>query len=73
VLPALTNIFAVTGGQDLYDAIAEASELKAAEMNMEFKREGRDFEYFRHVVTADNGNHQVENEDIRREEHAARR
>ncbi len=42
-------------------------------MNMEFKREGRNFEYFRHVVTADNGNHQIENEDIRREEHAARR
>lgn len=73
VLQELKNIFEVTGGQDLYDAIEKASELKAAEMNMEFKSEGRDFEYYRHVVTADSGNHQVENEDIRREEHATRR
>ena len=29
-------------------------------MGMEFKSEGTDFEYFRHVVSADNGNHQCE-------------
>ncbi|MEZ5000956.1 MAG: hypothetical protein R2727_10150 [Bacteroidales bacterium] len=30
----------VTGGQDLYDAIEEASEKKAHEMGMEFSSEG---------------------------------
>jgi len=73
VLQELKSIFEVTGGQDLYDAIEKASEKKAGEMDLEFRKEGRDFEYFRHVVTADSGNHQVENEEIRREEHAAGR
>jgi len=73
VLGELKSIFKVTGGQDLYDAIEEASEKKAAEMEMEFKKEGRDFEYFRHVVSADNGTHQLENEEIKREEYATRR
>mgnify|MGYP001217469540 CR=1 FL=1 len=73
VLQELKNIFEVTGGQDLYDAIEEASEKKAVEMGMEFKQEGRDFEYYRHVVTADNGNHQVEHEEKVREDYAVRR
>jgi heterodisulfide reductase subunit C len=67
VLDELRNIFEVTGGKDLYDAIEEASEQKAGEMGMEFKKEGRDFEYFRHVVSADNGTHQCETEDVRRD------
>lgn len=73
VLEELRSIFRVTGGNDFYDAIEEASEKKAEEMGMEFKREGTDFEYFRHVVTADSGNHQVEAEDVRREVYEARR
>jgi hypothetical protein len=36
-------------------------------MGMEFKKEGRDFEYFRHVVTADSGCHQNEPEDVRKD------
>jgi hypothetical protein len=36
-------------------------------MGMEFKKEGRDFEYYRHVVSADNGSHQCETEDVRRD------
>jgi len=73
VLDELKSIFKVTGGLDLYDAIENASEKKAEEMGMEFKKEGNDFEYFRHVVSSDNGNHQVENEEINKEEYAARR
>ncbi len=73
VLQELKDIFEVTGGNELYNAIEEASELKADEMGLEFKREGRDFEYFRHVVSTDNGTHQSEQEDIRREEYAVRR
>ena len=67
VLDELKSIFEVTGGQDLYDAIEDASEKKAEEMGMEFKKEGRDFEYYRHVVSADSGCHQCEPEDVRRE------
>lgn len=73
VLDELKSIFNVTGGQELYDAIEEASEEKAAEMGLEFKKEGRDFEYFRHVVTADNGTHQCETEDVRRDVYENRR
>lgn len=73
VLDELKSIFVVTGGKDLYDAIETASEKKADEMGLEFKKEGKDFEYFRYVVTADSGNHQLENEEIRKEEYAARR
>lgn len=71
VLQELKNIFDVTGGSDLYMSIEDASEKKAAEMGLEFKKEGTDFEYFRHVVTNDNGNHQ--SEEIKREEYAVRR
>lgn len=73
VLEELKSIFKVTGGQDLYEAIEVASEKKAEEMGLEFRKEGTDFEYFRHVVTADNGNHQTEEEDVRREVYEARR
>ncbi|HOT18110.1 MAG TPA: 4Fe-4S dicluster domain-containing protein [Bacteroidales bacterium] len=67
VLDELKNIFKVTGGQALFDAIEEASEKKAEEMGMEFKKEGRDFEYYRHVVSADNNCHQNEPEDVRKD------
>jgi len=41
VLDELKSIFKVTGGQELYNTIEEASEQKAAEMGLEFrKREG---------------------------------
>jgi heterodisulfide reductase subunit C1 len=73
VLEELKNIFVVTGGMDLYDAIEVASEKKAEEMGLEFSKEGKDFEYFRHVITADSGNHQLEPEEMRREEYATRR
>jgi heterodisulfide reductase subunit C len=72
-LNELKSIFEVTGGQKLYDAIEEASEKKAGEMGMEFKKEGRDFEYYRQVVSADSGNHQSEQEDVRREVYETRR
>jgi hypothetical protein len=67
VLDELKSIFTVTGGQDLYDAIEKASEKKADEMGLEFKKEGRDFEYFRTVVTANSGDHQCEHEEARRD------
>jgi heterodisulfide reductase subunit C1 len=73
VLEELKNIFRVTGGDDLNAAIEEASEKKAEEMGLEFKKEGRDFEYFRQVVSADNGTHQNENDDVKREYYAVRR
>lgn len=65
VLDELNSIFRVTGGHDLYNAIEEASEMKAEEMGLEFRKEGSDFEYFRHVVSSDNGCHQCEPEDVR--------
>lgn len=73
VLDELKSIFEVTGGQDLYDIIEEASEKKADEMGLEFKKEGMDFEYFRHVVSADNGKHQCEIEDVRKNIYETRR
>jgi heterodisulfide reductase subunit C len=57
VLDELKNIFKVTGAKDLFNAIETASEKKAFEMDMEFKKEGIDFEYFRHVYTANNVDH----------------
>ena len=52
---------------------AYKNEKKAEEMGMEFKKEGRDFEYFRHVVTADSGCHQCEPEDVRIDVYETRR
>jgi len=73
VLNELKSIFKVTGGQDLYDAIEKASEKKAEEMGLEFKKEGIDFEYFRHIFTANNGNHQGEHEEVRKDIYEDRR
>ena len=53
----MKNIFEVTGAKDLFDAIEKGSEKKAFEMDMEFKKSGIDFEYFRNVYTANNGEH----------------
>jgi len=71
VLDELKDIFDVTGASRFFERIEVASEKKANEMGLEFKKEGVDFEYFRYVVTADNGNHQ--SEEIKREEYAAGR
>jgi len=71
VLKELKDIFKVTGGQDLFDAIEEASKRKAREMGMEFKEEGTDFEYFNHVFTVDSGIHFIE--ELIEEEHEIRR
>ncbi len=60
VMQELRDIFDVTGGLDLFDAIEEASEKKAKEMDMEFTKEGIDCEYFRHVYTFDSGIHFIE-------------
>jgi len=62
VLEELRNIFEVTGGLELFDAIEEASERKALEMGLEFKKEGIDFEYFEYIYSADSGNHTIEQE-----------
>ena len=59
VLDELKNIFEVTGAKDLFDAIEKGSEKKAFEMDLEFKKSGIDFEYFRNVYTANNGEHTV--------------
>lgn len=71
VLQELRSIFDETGATEHYRAIEEASERKAEELGMEFKKAGTDFEYFRYIVSSDNGNHQ--NEEVKREEYATRR
>jgi len=50
----------VSGGYNLYNDIERYSEKKADEMGMEFKKEGTDNEYFRHVYTFNSGNHSRE-------------
>ena len=60
VLDELKRIFEVTGGMDLFEAIESASEKKAKEMGLEFKKEGIDFEYFKHVFTTNSDIHFVE-------------
>ena len=60
ILEELRNIFEVTGGMDLYDAIEDASREKAREMGMDFRSFGTDFEYFDYVSTVDSGCHSVE-------------
>ena len=60
VLEELKQIFEVTGGQDLFDAIESASRKKAREMGMAFKDEGIDFEYFEYIYSADNGSHCID-------------
>lgn len=57
VMQELKDIFEVTGGLDLFEAIEVASEKKAREMGMEFKADGTDFEYFDHVSTFNSGCH----------------
>lgn len=56
-LEELKNIFDVTGGTELFDDIEKHSEKKAAEMGIQFSREGIDNEYFIEVYTANNGHH----------------
>ncbi|HAN18263.1 MAG: hypothetical protein A2X13_04835 [Bacteroidetes bacterium GWC2_33_15] len=56
-LDELDKIFEVTGGYKLYGEIENYSEKKAGEMGLEFKKEGIDNEYFRHVYTCNSDNH----------------
>ena len=51
VMQELKDIFKVTGGQDLFDAIERFSQRKAEEMGLEYKPEGTDCEYFHYVYT----------------------
>lgn len=70
-LDELKSIFDVSGATKFFETIESASEAKAEEMGLEFKKEGIDFEYFRYVYSADNGDHQ--SEEIKREEYATGR
>jgi len=56
-LDELSRIFEVSGGSDLYSHIEHYSEKKASEMGLEFKKEGIDNDYFRHVYTYNSNNH----------------
>ena len=56
-LKELEDIFEITGGNQLFQHIEAYSEAKAKEMQLEFKPEGIDNEYFRHVYTANSNNH----------------
>ncbi len=53
----MKKIFEVTGGTDFYNTIEEHSKKKAAEMGLQFSKEGIDNEYFIEVYTANNGKH----------------
>jgi heterodisulfide reductase subunit C len=55
-LDELKEIFKVTGGADLYQKIEDFSEIKAAEMGIEFGP-GTDNDYFRHTYFSNNGEH----------------
>ncbi|OFY58128.1 MAG: hypothetical protein A2V50_03490 [Bacteroidetes bacterium RBG_19FT_COMBO_42_10] len=55
----LRNIFEVTGGTGLFEDIENHSKKKAAEMGLEFKKEGIDNEYFIEVFTANNKKHHI--------------
>ncbi len=55
-LDELKEIFKVTGGSDLYQKIEDFSEIKAAEMGIEFGP-GTDNDYFRHTYFSNNGEH----------------
>jgi heterodisulfide reductase subunit C1 len=70
-LDEIKKIFDVSGATKFFEAIEKASEAKAEELGIEFKKEGTDCDYFRYVISADNGRHQVE--DVKEEEYAARR
>jgi heterodisulfide reductase subunit C len=71
VLQELKSIFDVTGATEHYAAIEKASEIKADELGMEFKKQGTDFEYFRFIMSAESGDHQKE--EVRRDEYAVSR
>lgn len=56
-LAELDRIFEVTCGKRLFNAIEEASERKALAMQLGFDHKGISSEYFKHVYTADTGQH----------------
>lgn len=53
----LREIFKVTGGLDFFDTIEQHSKRKAKEMDLGFKDEGTDNEYFMHVFTYNSNEH----------------
>jgi heterodisulfide reductase subunit C len=53
----LKKIFEVTGGTEFFKTIEEHSKKKAAEMGLQFCKEGIDNEYFIEVYTANNKSH----------------
>jgi len=61
-LQELDQIFQITAGKKLFEAIEEASEKKASELGMAFSDQGIDFEYFRYIYSTDNGQHTHEYE-----------
>lgn len=56
-LEELKNIFDVTGGSDFFQKIEDHSKSKAAEMGLQFGKEGIDNDYFIEIYTANNGTH----------------
>lgn len=55
-LDEIREIFKVTGGMERFDRIEQFSKMKAEELNMDFD-EGIDNEYFKHIYSANNGQH----------------
>jgi heterodisulfide reductase subunit C len=58
-LEEVRKIFEVTGGMDRFEQIEEYSKKKAKEMNMEFG-DGIDNEYFQHIFSNNNNQHNKE-------------
>jgi heterodisulfide reductase subunit C len=55
----LRKIFEVTGGTELFEDIEKHSRKKAAEMGLEFRKDGIDNDYFIEVFTANNKKHHI--------------
>jgi heterodisulfide reductase subunit C len=53
----LKKIFEVTGGTEFFNSIEKHSKTKAAELSLEYKKQGIDNEYFIEVFTANNNEH----------------
>ena len=57
-LGELKQIFEVSGGNAFYNNIEEHSKRKAEEMGLQFD-ETNDCEYFKHIYSTNNGNHNI--------------
>jgi len=53
----LKKIFEVTGGTEFFNSIEKHSKAKAAELGLEYKKQGIDNEYFIEVFTTNNNEH----------------